>query len=466
MSNQRVFSYYRFQQRMSRPLSARIALLSLGCAEVSLAFSSQAMATTGFVRLESDGFLKRSDDRSNSTQTIVLGPEFSGQNRFVEGNADLQAIGYVTNKSTFTAESKNAYLATSTQLMPRHQLTLGRRQYDWSVVDDQWKMGLWSPRFLWDPLRPEQIGLTGAFYTYQSQSWRVLAYASPLSIPERGFPTQQQDGRITSASPFYIEPFQKLQITENRSLPVHYDLQYPAMSELLLNPGGAMQVRYGEKQGGWIQANYGILPILQPNLSIEPSIVLQSNEVEVTVHPRILYHHVMTGETGFKNRDFSLWSSVTGETPLQKQIPSSWVTIPIGPTLIVSAGAEANFRGGFKLNGSLFYLNETTPAQTDAAVDTSSLQGRFEYKKAARLGAEWSGMTHLTYSTAWIADLEEKSNLMSFDLNFRPKLDASLVSGAWLINVGTDFFTSSTGTGHLGKYQGNDRVRGGVSYVF
>ena len=157
----------------------------------------------GSIGLESTGFLRTSKDRSDSSYLFSLGPEFEVVGENLEGKFELQAMSFLDDASSITLESKNAYLSTSKNLINGVQFTAGRRKYDWSLFDDTWKYGLWSPRFMWDPLRPEQVGLTGVFYTYETSNWRVLAYGSPVSIPERSYPIQNVNGKISSNSPYY-----------------------------------------------------------------------------------------------------------------------------------------------------------------------------------------------------------------------------------------------------------------------
>lgn len=449
---------------VSQQHAGKCAALFAACFICTGVGASRA-AATGFVRLESSGFLKRSNDRSNSSSTVVLGPRFQTRGRIAEAEIDARAIGYTSDRSSLSIESKNAFVATSQRLMPHHQATLGRRFYDWSAADDDWKLGLWSPRFLWDPLRPEQIGLTGAFYTYESKAWRVLAYASPLSIPERGFPVRQENGTMVSSSPFHIAPYQYVMM-QGQKIPVRYNVQYPPMEKLLLNPGAAMGVRYGAKEGAWAQGIYGFMPIHQVNVSISPAYVLQQDYIEVPIHPRVLHHHVLTGESGYKTRDWSLYGSTTAESPVKKDIPENWMTAPVEQAILASVGGSARLSGGFKLSSSFLYIYEKKNSPAEKSMNIA-LPSRFPYNRAVKVSGEWDGQTKLTYGLGLTSDLSNRSSLVSFDMNFHPGLkEATEKTGAWMLNVGTDFFTSTTGKGQIGQYVGNDRIRGGLAYAF
>src|SRR5690606_19166322 len=124
------------------------------------------------------------------------------EGNYIESALDVEGIVMVSDQSTFTIEGSNGYVATSKKLSERFQTTFGRRAYDWSAMDDFWEFGTYSPRFIWDPTRPQKIGLTGIFQTFKRKNFEMRAYASPLSIPERGFPTREENGLIKSSNPF------------------------------------------------------------------------------------------------------------------------------------------------------------------------------------------------------------------------------------------------------------------------
>jgi hypothetical protein len=428
-------------------------------------YSSFAEATSGFARFESSGFLRKASDRADSNTTVALGPRIQDEGKIFRGNLEVQGIAFLSDRQSFTLESTNAFIATSSRLSPFHQISVGRRLYDWSAMDDEWKMGIWSPRFNWEPIRPEQIGLTGAFYTYQSKKWRILGFASPISIPERGFPVRQEEGRLTSAGPFYVAPPDRV-VLQGREVPVRYDINYPSTDQLIMNPSVAMQVRYGEEMGVWAQGSYGIKPIHQVDLAVSPKYFLQEDQVRVSVNPRILTHQLLTAEGGYRDRRFSIWASGSVERPFGEATPEDWITQPVGSTVILSAGIRGRMTDTIQLSFSGISIDETTPEKraNDIQIDLAS---RFMFRRALKMRGEWDAGRKVSYGAGWVMDVADRSSLVSMDLNFYPGFrDPGAKGGAWLLNVGGDLFFSNTSQGFLGQFLGNDRVRGGVAYAF
>jgi hypothetical protein len=440
---------------LSRSYAASIAF-TLALALELVPGSSRDASAVGFVRLDSSSFLLKAQDRGNSTSALVVGPRLESDGKVLSTKLEAQGITFLSDRSSFTVEASNAYIATSWNLMPHHQFTLGRRVYDWSVADDAWKMGLWSPRFLWDPLRPETVGLVGAFYQYQSRSWRLLAAASPMSIPERGFPVRQENGRLTSASADWVEPYRYINAM-NQLMPIQYKIKYPAIRELVMNPGATASIRYGAERGVWAQSVYGLLPIHQPDLTVNAVILPQDSALAATIYPRVLFHHLLTGEAGYRGDGWSLWASYSRESPLHKDAPSDRMVQPVGPATIIAGGGDFTV-SRFSARAQILWIDEKRPPLKEGDMDLG-LPSRFPYRRAVKVGGRWDVSHKFVYDMSHTRDVAESSGLTSIDMTYLP-------GKRWSLGVGADFFASDTGRGLIGQYEGNDRVRGRISYEF
>jgi hypothetical protein len=437
----------------------------------SLPIKNVLASTGGMVKVESNGFLRRSEDRSDNSSTISIGPRLSSNGKILESKLDAEAIVQVTDTKTlrvdrraFTVEAANAYFATSKQLMSKHQFTLGRRVYQWSKFDREWEFGAVSPRFIWDPTRPQIIGLTGVFHSYETKHWRWLSYGSPLSIPERGYPLRNENGKLLSSNPFY-NPYFDSAVIAKVNLPIEYTVVYPAMSSLLFNPGGTTSLRWSSDEGGkgfWVQGMYGFLPIVQPNLAIQASVPAQRGVIEVEVHPTIQRHHLGMLEAGITRANYSIWASVMREKPTNRVVPSSWIATREEPASIYSAGGHVRFGPKWQLSASYIYVSEERTPTVEEPDFTIDLPGRFPYHRAARGRLDFQANERMNYALSIVSDLEYDSQMMSVEVLYRIlKKDNALT-----LSVGSDFFASSTEKGYLGQHKGNDRVRGGVGYAF
>jgi hypothetical protein len=445
--------------------------LLLGCVALfAFAPIKKSLATVD-VKVESNGFLRRADDRSDSSSTISGGIDVGSQGEIFTSKADPQAIVQITDtkklsvdSNAFTVEAQNAYLGTSTELMPHHQFTLGRRLYDWARFDDEWQFGTYSPRFLWDPTRPETIGLTGAFYSYTSKHFRVLAYASPINIPERGYPLRNENGKLSSTSPF-SPVYPNSTVIAKQNLPINYVIDYPPTHELIANPGAMASVRYSEEENGkgyWAQALYGVVPINQVNLAIQPFFPAQADSIQVHVHPEIERRHILTLETGIQKEDAAVWASFSNEIPTSRSIPDNWIGTSSEPAKIYSAGGNVRFLSRWNLNASYIFVDERVSPDVENQDFSIDLGGRFPYHRAVKSNLDFTGSDRITYTLGFVDDIIKKSQMATFDVFYRIVTPENTL----VLNLGSDFFASATNKGYIGQYEGNDRVRGAISYAF
>ena len=80
-------------------------------------------------------------------------------------------------KNSFTVDVREAYIS-------RGGFSFGERSVEWNRADEVWKLGFWSPRFVWDPLHPELIGKFGAFYHFESETGRATRESDPQANAE------------------------------------------------------------------------------------------------------------------------------------------------------------------------------------------------------------------------------------------------------------------------------------------
>jgi hypothetical protein len=444
----------------------RIQILTLLFAPFIFLANLTSAHAVGQLSLESNGFLRRSVDRPDATQTISIGPKITSQGQYLESSLDIRGVVQLSAQSSFTVEGPNAYVATSDQLSKHYKTILGRKSYSWSTMDDYWEFGTYSPRFVWDPTRPQKIGMTGVFQQFKNQHLSVMAFGSPLSIPERGFPTREENGLIKSDNPFYTPLYEFIEL-QGRVYPIRYEIKYPDMSKLLLNPSTALSVRYENSptRGFWAQASGGYLPIHQVTLNVETNGAFdaQAQQLNLLVYPKVLMHKMATLETGVKAKRFALWGSVTREMPEENKIPSSFISPLIQNALIGSIGGSVMITRFVTFRTSFLHIDEDpAPPKVDASEVTVDLQSRFPFHRATRSHLDIATGTRISYSLGWIRDLQNSSDQLMSDVIYQLNKNSRNLT----LNVGADFFITETGKGYIGQYKGNDRVRGAIAYAF
>jgi hypothetical protein len=385
----------------------------------------------------------------------------------IDSRALVQSqIGF--NDSTYRfVEFPELYLATSRKWSPNAQTTLGRRLQNWSSVDETWGTGAFQPQFRWDYLRPQQVGLLGLYQDFRSGPVRVTVFASPLYIPDRGAPLDFSDGRIRSVSPWVVNPPYEIEI-QKQQVPVRYEARVPSVAEVVRQNSIAGQVFVGEKYGPWVSSSYAYKPMNQLLIGYEADIALaKATEANVVLYPRVAYHHLAALDTGYRTPTISGTLSFLADLPVDEAQPLSRTSQQVGNMYLVSPtlrmtpfGKQAN---GFTLS----YLRVIGKDRPDTGVlsdgESSEFDSRYPFKNAFMLSAELPTWRRLTTELKLLADLENPGTIVSSHFTYAADRD-------WRLFLATDVLSSFSddgdGTNFIRRYRQNDRVTGGVTYVF
>ncbi len=390
-----------------------------------------ALGTVGF---ESSSFMHTSSDRAVSASTFSGSIDGQFKNKIVKGEGSLNAYSFVTNKQSFTVESKEAYISTAPGLLGHHEFSVGRRVYKWNNVDDAWsQMSLWSPRFQWDALYPERIGLTGAFYNFESKRFTFTAYASPISIPERSSPIYEKDGTIQSDSPFF-KPLPQTVNFQGVDKNVTYRLLMPGLQEILMRPAGAIRGEYRFDSGFYGNASSGIMPVHATQLAAEPyADVADTGDIRVDIRPQMAMRNLTTVEVGYKDPDsnWDLWLSGTVERPFRFENEPTWLNPVLTPSEIISGGSSAMLTSNFKFTGAFLFVQEEKYTKTGDLQDVNvDLPSRFPIKQAFQARGDLYLSWRTQANLIWVQDLIERNHWLGVNVQHRiPKMDLSVGAG-------------------------------------
>ena len=427
-------------------------------ANESLPDDSRFHAIVGF---DSSSFLYQSNARGTSSTTFQATVEDETNTRTIHAQGDLQFYTYVTDKPAVGVESKELYIQTQKDLIGKSQVTVGRKIEEWSKLDKTWTMmSLWSPRWTWDELHPEVIGMTGVFYTYHTRNLEVTAFGSPLSIPERGTPIEEKDHNLTSSNPLF-NPLPTTLNVMGSPTTLHYSLLTPPLQDILFRPNFALRAKYKFDSGFWVSANSGVLPINMVQLAAEPYLSTQTGDLQVNIRPQFPMRNINTAEAGYQEKDWDVWASISYEQPFNFENQATWLNPIITPSSIVSVGTDVKLTSNFSFNGAALFIHEQpfTVSSTLPAVNVT-LPSRFPIKQGIKVGGNWKVSEVTEGNVSWIQDLINQNHLVSLDVEHLIR-KANLTLGA-----GADLILADSNKGYVGQYYGDDRLRGWLKYAF
>lgn len=400
----------------------------------------------------------------------------SARKKLFDSKADIEAGIGVQDRNYRYINVPELYAGIATE-DNQYRGYFGRKKYNWNSIDDEWQLGVFEPRFRWNYLNPNSVGLTGFFFDYEKEWVQSTVFGSPLYIPEMGATVEENDGKLTSSNPFFSAPPDSLPVF-GQNTPVRYRINTPKAQDIVFHPSAGMTTRFGAKEGVWSRGSYAYKPMNQVLMNYDGYFDLNSNQVNVTIEPRVAYHHVGVLETGFTRkgtRPWDAWLSVMGDRPVDTPIPDGQSFQQVKPAVSASSNVGMDVWGKGDLAGrvSLSYLHTWGGFANDqgplAAGTTSLFESRYPYSSAfsvkLRTPLMFDHKQNLSLTSRVVYDFGVNGTLISTDLRYK-------TSKHWQFGLGTDLIgatkerASGGGADYLYRYQANDRIRGAVGYVF
>ncbi|WII73792.1 transposase [Bdellovibrio sp. 22V] len=353
---------------------------------------------------------------------------------------------------------------------------LGRKKKDWSELDSHWQLGLWQPKFAIDALRPEEQGLSGLFVDYNTQGWEILGFATPIFIPSMGPDIREEGGGLVADSRWYRAPSRDFALN-NRARKIVYELDIPETAKLVGNGAVAAMGRLGNKEaGGWVVASGGYLPVNE--LILKRKIIMDASQVDadVTVSPDVTYHTVFSTDVGYTFANSVKASlSYLQDNPLVKHAESEdWAIQKLMPLQAYSASVDFSLHNIFSktLAFQIAYLKVEGGGIEDIRSkgepdDMTLFDQRLKFTNALSFSVEGqlASFFRRPFVTRfkYLYDYDQRGSLLNTEFLYYPSQKWAVVMGGDILGVQDESYNPSS---FLNQYRANDRVYGGMTYVF
>lgn len=370
------------------------------------------------------------------------------------------------------AYAHEGYIERSSLFRAGDRATLGRKKQDWNKIDQFWELGLWEPRFRWNPVSPEREGLTGLFWNLRSDEYEFLAFATAFYIPEQGPSFRVDEGKFVSDSPYFVAPSSEVSIFSTRK-DILYKLEIPSLEKLVFHPGAALSFRAGRLDRSWLRAGYAYKPLNQLLINYNGYHRVDFDAVQVNVSPYVEYHHLASLETGRRIGKSESWLGVIAEIP-EKTQPSQTETVQqVLPSIAASAGTSLNFAEDSQpiQKVDLSYLQQWGGRMKtfgEQAAEGVFSESHFPFRNALSVrfqsGLLGRKLSNLALQTRYTYDFSVQGSVLSTEVTLPAARNLTVSVGGELLGVG------AKGSGDLGtipgRYRAVDRVTGGLRYVF
>jgi hypothetical protein len=435
--------------------------------------SPQKSSTAGSnVKVEATGYFSESEDSSNPQQAFkTIGQLKFNKDSLLNPNLDLTAA--YSNKS-----ERTHFGVTEMSLSIKSgasEYTLGRKLFYWSLQDHRWQLGMWQPNFSQiDSLRPIDQGLAGLFYNLNNSQHDLLLFFSPIFIPSMGPDVQEKDGSLVSDSRWYKQPSASFPF-QGKDVRILYNLDLTEVPDLIKNPGWGARYKLGDEKNYWISANLSRKPI--NSLLLRYNAFLRTTESEtrgeVTVSPAVGYQTLRGIDTGYHFGFGNVEASYLDDQPDFNTVKEGWIQQQPEPFNSYMLGLNSDF---FSITDKvdaqvgLSYLRvsggKITDYDSQGVPQGSIFENRFIFTNALQLKSqlEFYFLKKKMLSTLrYVREVDQEGELFSGNLDWFPSRQLYLSVGIDVLSV--DDLANSDST-FLNQFRANDRLIGGLGYVF
>lgn len=448
--------------------------------ELPSAASKRKTETDGLVKMEASDYPSPIPGKPHLDQSLLASTRLKANTETESSNAKIDFIA-----ESYLDWGVSQYSVQELYWGYNHdssvnQTTVGRKLEYWSQTDQDWQLGIWQPESLFDSLRPVDQGLTGVFSKLKYGKFESLAFISPIFIPTMGPEVKEEDGSLVSDSRWHQSPSSHF-ILFGKQRKIVYSLNVPDVWDLVQKPGIGYRARWGgDEPGFWVSGNLGYKPMNSLLLKYDQKLG-SSEEGEDTgsapLYPIVGYHFVGGADVGYKleKSNFALSYLEDAPQPIDQNEDDPFIVQrPTGmKAYSAHADTEVNLAGfaepvvlavGYLLINGGTYEDFDAKGKSYGAVFSQ----RFHFNHAASLQAQFSTVLFrkkLISKFKYLREFDQRGMVGTGEFHFFPITDLALTVGADVLGVDNPSVEGSDDR-FLNQFRANDRVYGGVSYVF
>jgi hypothetical protein len=426
----------------------------------------------GQLRFEDMQYMTTLPEAPNLSQSQFLSAQISlvQESSWIENAVDFGA-------GTFFSRNQSHIAVHELYTSPRtdnFRVYVGRKLNAWSEMDREWNLGIWQPYFEIDALRPEAQGLTGVFFDVNRSDFQVLGFVTPMFIPSMGPDIREENGALVSDSRWYRSPSNQLDFT-NKPIPVSYSLSVPETSELVGHGGYGAMGRVGNKdRGPWLVSSFGYAPVNSLLLKRNIRLPIADPNVGVIVSPEVTYHKVFSSDLGYTMGNVRATVSYLQDDPETRLPDMDWAIQKLDGIRAYSASLDWNVPqfltrsvllqvSYLKVDGG--GIQDITADGTSDSLNLFDQRLKFTNAVKVKVQGELARIFHrpLVTKFSWLYDRDQKGSMINSEFLFYPSQVWALVVGTDILGVDDENYKPSN---FLNEYRANDRVYGGMTYVF
>lgn len=428
------------------------------------------------VSLQGQSYLQSSELADSAEQIFNLNHKYNYLSGPKKVQTSLVFGGYTNNGSVYGAlpEAYIEYDIDNDTKSIEQKYSLGRKIVDVSQIDQKFNLGLTNSFFTQDYIHYQNQGLVGFHQELSTQNFGFSVSALPIYLPNQGPSIKETNGKIIGSNRWVKKPPEKFAFNDNNK-EIIYSIQYDQVSKLVFSPGALAQIRLGQTENHiHLISSYSKRPMNEPVLERETFADL--NVVgNVNLVPNVIYDEIVTTDLRYNNNNIKTSLSYISDRPENKPARDFYSI----QNLEGVSGYSFNFEYasqvfknrdislGFALAD--FQGGEMKDLNYDGSDNIFTFtKQRLQYRKPIQLYVSSDlfllrNGRFLKTKLHWLYDREQKGSVLTSEFSVQALTSLNAKLGVEVLGT-EDQLTEDYG--FLQQFQSNDRVYGGVEYVF
>lgn len=431
-------------------------------------FSGQAMAQLrSDFRLFSDSFISPSFEANQKSnyQFVGLGLKSSP---FTDDMLKMDIEGAVAFGAPLLNYLNITEIYFQTKPSENEKLVIGRKLMNWNELDRRWNFGLWQPLFQWNPLSPQQQGLSGLFWQADREFYSVTMFASPIFIPNQGPTFEISNGTFVRGNPWFRRPPESVRIFQEVT-DVDYNFERPDETQVVFQTSYGAKLTFGNPDEALAQMSYMYKP--SNELALGYSGLLDTSKLRgvVDLKPQVFFHSLSGLDLSHKVGYFRYGISGVYDRPQKDlEFDEKWTHPEFQDATLVSPFVELIFKSTtISLQSINIYGGEVREVGDMASTDRAPLTMRYPFQQAVKISMDNRFLlksnrrltSHASYTMSTQNDFEYIQWMMNYRFN-------SLWSGFSELELVRAGELTAQNQNEVAQYKNLDRFMVGAAYVF
>ncbi len=415
-------------------------------------------------------YFNGNDVLNRSENEYGLSFKYNDQSASVVKKADIRFGGYPKNKFSYFAVPE-LYIANSSQ--NAFQWTLGRKVASGSEIDQRFNLGLINPVLTQDYIHYESQGLTGLSAVYTASYFKLGFGFMGLYVPNQGPMVEEDNGQIITANRWAKKPPVQFAFN-NQNKAIVYSIKDYKFEDIIFNSGARAELALGQKsETPVLSLSYSRQPINEVVLARETYANLDIIG-QVQLAPVVVYTKNVTADLSYKKGAATYFASFIQDAPENKSAPEYHSIQNLEGITGYAMGLEYQIDNKYfhnlisEISAAEFYGGKISDLNSDGGENIFTFtKQRLQFTRPLQFKVQSDfnvlGQKKLTTVVKWLYDQKQRGTMFSGQLALQQTQALQLSLGADVLGKDDENLKDEL---FLDQYKSNDRVYGGMVYVF